>query len=385
MKFVDEFRDPKLGKQLLKGIAQLAAQIERPVKLMEVCGGHTHAIFRFGLEALMPDNVDLVHGPGCPVCVLPVGRVDDAIAIAEHPNVVFATYGDAMRVPGSKKSLLGAKAEGCDVRTVYSPVDALAIAQAEPEKEVVFFGLGFETTTPSTALTVKQAEALGVTNFSIFSNHITIVPTLKALLDSAGERIDGFVGPGHVSMVIGLKPYDFVTRDYRKPIVVSGFEPLDVLQAIHMVLTQIAAGEAKVENQYARVVRDGGNPQALQALLDVFELRSYFEWRGLGTINHSGLQLREAYAAFDAEKKFAVPHLSVADPKACQCGEVLKGALKPWECKVFGTACTPETPIGSCMVSSEGACAAYYNYGRLSVLRKKDDPPPRPAAPEAAE
>ncbi len=393
MKFVDEFRDPKLGKQLLQGIARLAAEIDRPLKLMEVCGGHTHAIFRFGLEALMPDNVDLVHGPGCPVCVLPVGRVDDAVAIAEHPNVVFATYGDAMRVPGSKKSLLGAKAEGCDIRTVYSPVDALAIAQAEPDKEVVFFGLGFETTTPSTALTVKQAAALGVTNFSVFSNHITIVPTLKALLDSAGENIDGFVGPGHVSMVIGLQPYEFVTRDYRKPIVVSGFEPLDVLQAIHMVLTQIAAGEAKVENQYTRVVREGGNPMALQALLEVFELRSYFEWRGLGTINHSGLQLREPYAAFDAEKRFAVPQLSVADPKACQCGEVLKGALKPWECKVFGTACTPETPIGSCMVSSEGACAAYYNYGRLSVLKSKPEakaatrPAPRPSdeQPEAAE
>ena len=371
MKYVDEFRDPALGKQLLAGIHELAARLERPVKIMEVCGGHTHAIFRFGLEALMPDRVELVHGPGCPVCVLPVGRVDDAIAIAEHPGMIFATYGDAMRVPGSRKSLLGAKAEGCDVRTVYSPVDALAIAQAEPEREVVFFALGFETTIPSTALTVQQARALGVTNFSIFSNHITIVPTLRALLEGAEQRIDGFVGPGHVSMVIGLEPYDFVAEEYGRPLVVSGFEPLDVLQSIHLVLEQLVAGRAAIENQYIRVVRERGNPQALAALEQVFELREHFEWRGLGSIPRSGLQLRPAYADFDAERRFTVPQLSVADPKACQCGEVLKGAIKPWECKVFGTACTPETPIGSCMVSSEGACAAYYSYGRLSTLRRR--------------
>ena len=370
MKFVDEFRDPELGKKLVKGITELAAKLERPVKIMEVCGGHTHTIFRFGLEALMPDNIDLVHGPGCPVCVLPVGRVDDAIAIAEHENVVFATYGDAMRVPGSKKSLLGAKAEGCDVRTVYSPVDALAIAQAEPDKNVVFFGLGFETTVPSTALTLMQAKELGVENFSVFSNHITIIPTLEALLEG-GERIDGFVGPGHVSMVIGTDVYDFVAKDYGRPFVISGFEPLDVLQSIHMVLEMLVANEPRVINQYTRIVRDGGNKQALSAMETVFEARPFFEWRGLGTIEHSGLQLTKDYEVFDAEKRFSIPALRVEDPKACQCGDVLKGALKPWECKVFGTACTPETPIGSCMVSSEGACAAYYNYGRLTTLGVK--------------
>lgn len=376
MKFVDEFRDPALGKKLVAGITRLAGQLERPVKIMEVCGGHTHTIFRFGLEALMPDNVDLVHGPGCPVCVLPVGRVDDAIAIAEQPGVIFATYGDAMRVPGSKKSLLGAKAEGCDVRTVYSPVDALAIAQAEPERQVVFFGLGFETTVPSTALTLQQAKALGVENFSVFSNHITIIPTLEALL-AGGERIDGFVGPGHVTMVIGTAPYEFIARDHGRPFVVSGFEPLDVLSSIHQVLEMLVSGEPRVVNEYKRVVRDEGNAQALGAIEEVFEVRPHFEWRGLGTIERSGLQLREGYRQFDAEAKFAIPALSVADPKACQCGEVLKGALKPWECKVFGTACTPETPIGSCMVSSEGACAAYYNYGRLSTLRVKGNAAPK--------
>ena len=369
MKYVDEFRDPVVAKRLIATIEAQLEQLGRPVRIMEVCGGHTHAIFKFGLEDMLPDGIDLVHGPGCPVCVLPVGRVDDAVAIAENPDVIFATFGDAIRVPGSEKSLLQAKAGGADVRTVYSPTDALTLARNNPDKNVVFFGLGFETTTPSTALTVLLAEAEGIENFFVFSNHITIVPTIKAILDSPDQRIDGFVGPGHVSMVIGLAPYQFIAERYKRPLVVAGFEPTDVLQSISMVLAQLLDGRADIENQYRRLVKPEGNPAALTALTTVFELRPYFEWRGLGSIDHSGLQLTEEYARFDAEKKYAVPALSVADPKACQCGEVLKGVIKPWQCKVFGTACTPQRPIGACMVSSEGACAAYYNYGRLSTTR----------------
>ncbi|NVB40870.1 hydrogenase formation protein HypD [Pseudenhygromyxa sp. WMMC2535] len=376
MKYIDEFRDPALGRRLVEQISVLAEELAagrgdaRPLKLMEVCGGHTHAIFKFGLDELLPPSIELVHGPGCPVCVLPVGRVDDAIHIASQPGVIFTTFGDALRVPGSTRSLLQAKAQGADVRTVYSPVDALAIARQNPERSVVFFGLGFETTAPSTALTIKQARAEGVDNFYLFSNHITIVPTLEAILAAPDLELDGFVGPGHVTMVIGTQPYQFICERYKKPFVVSGFEPLDVLQSILMILRQLAEGRCEVENQYARLVRSQGNAVAQAAMAEVFRPRSHFEWRGLGSIPGSGLALREDYASFDAEQKFAVPALSIADPKACQCGEVLKGKLKPWECKVFGTACTPQTPIGSCMVSSEGACAAYYNHGRLTTLRR---------------
>lgn len=369
MKYVDEFRDPEAAAHLLGVIRQQLKALDRPIRIMEVCGGHTHAIFKFGLEEILPDAIELIHGPGCPVCVLPVGRVDDAVAIATQPDVIFATFGDAVRVPGSTHSLLQAKANGADVRTVYSPMDALALARANPDRPVVFFGIGFETTAPSTALTVLQAEAEGIENFYVFSNHITIVPTIKAILDSPDDRLDGFIGPGHVSMVIGTAPYRFIAERYQRPLVVAGFEPLDVLQSIQMVLAQLLDGRAEIENQYRRLVRDGGNPQALDALVQVFELRPFFEWRGLGSIDHSGLQLTERYQRFDAERRFGTPGLSVADPKACQCGEVLKGSIKPWECKVFGTACTPETPIGACMVSSEGSCAAYYQYGRLSTVR----------------
>ncbi|MEM1022934.1 MAG: hydrogenase formation protein HypD [Myxococcota bacterium] len=372
MKYVQEFRDPVQGKKLVRTIEGLLLELGRsaedPVKIMEVCGGHTHSIFKFGLEEMLPDTIELVHGPGCPVCVLPVGRVDDAISLAEEPGVIFCTYGDAMRVPGSKKSLLQAKAEGCDIRTVYSPTDALATARRNPDRKVVFFGLGFETTVPSTALTLLEAEAEEVANFFVFSNHITIVPTIKAILDSPDLRLDGFIGPGHVTMVTGLAPYRFIAEHYRKPFVVSGFEPLDVLQSLVMLLRQMVEGRCQVENQYRRLVPDEGNEAALDSITSVFELRSFFEWRGLGSVDHSGLQLTERFARFDAEKAFRVPSLSIADPKACQCGEVLKGAIRPWECKVFGTSCKPETPIGSCMVSSEGACAAYYNYGRLNTL-----------------
>ncbi len=375
MKYVDEFRDPEKAKVLLRQIEALVQDIpkakERPLQIMEVCGGHTHSIFKFGIENMLPDCIELVHGPGCPVCVLPMGRVDDCIAIAETPGVIFTTFGDAMRVPGSKKSLLQAKAEGCDVRMVYSPLDALQLAKDNPEKQVVFFGLGFETTMPSTALTVLQAEQDKVENFSLFCNHITIIPTIKAILDSPDLRLDGFLGPGHVSMVIGNKPYEFIANHYKRPLVIAGFEPLDVLQSIWMVLQQIHQGRHDIENQYNRIVPDDGNNVALQSIGKVFELREFFEWRGLGSIDHSGVKIREIYAAYDAERKFSIPALKIADPKSCQCGEVLKGAIKPWDCKVFGELCTPETPLGSLMVSSEGACAAYYQYGGARREAKK--------------
>ncbi len=355
---------------------QIAALLEpgRGYKLMEVCGGHTHTIYKHGIESLLPSAVDLIHGPGCPVCVIPMGRVDDAIAIAERPNVVFTTFGDMMRVPGGNGSLLEAKARGADVRMVYSPLDALRIARENPEREVVFFAIGFETTTPSTALTLLRARAEGIGNFFVFANHVTIIPAIRAILGSPDLRLDGFIGPGHVSTVIGTGPYRFIARDHGKPLVVAGFEPLDVLQAAFMILRQLAEGRCEVENQYTRVVREGGNARALEAIAETMELRTTFEWRGLGFISQSALKLRAAFADWDAELKYEVPGVRVADPKACQCGEVLKGVIKPWECKVFGTACTPERPIGTCMVSSEGACAAYYNYGRFSRPRTRETP-----------
>jgi hydrogenase expression/formation protein HypD len=365
MRFVDEFRDAELGRRLALEI-RAAADPDRHVKLMEVCGGHTHSIYKYGLDDLLPSHVELVHGPGCPVCVIPMGRVDDAIAMAHEPGVVFTCFGDMMRVPGSDGTLTDAKAEGADIRMVYSPLDALRIAKAEPDRQVVFFAIGFETTAPSTALTLKRAKAEGVENFSCFCNHVTIVPPLRALLDSPDLRLDGFVGPGHVSTVVGARPLEFIAADYGKPVVVSGFEPTDILQSVLMLLTQLRDGRCEVENQYRRVVPYDGNLRALEVMAEVFALRPHFEWRGLGFISHSGLRLADAYADFDAELRYAVPGLRIADPKACQCGEVLKGVIKPWECKVFGTACTPERPIGTCMVSSEGACAAYYNYGRFA-------------------
>ncbi len=363
MRFVDEYRDPTLARALVAQITDLAG--DDAVKLMEVCGGHTHTIYRHGIEHVLPANVELVHGPGCPVCVIPMGRVDDAIAIAETPGVLFTSFGDMMRVPGSQGNLLEAKARGADVRFVYSPLDALRLAADNPDREVVFFAVGFETTAPSTAITLLRAREQGIANFKVFSNHVTIVPPIKAILDSPDLRLDGFLGPGHVSTVIGNRPYRFVPEQYGKPLVTAGFEPLDILQAIAMLLTQIREGRCEVENQYTRIVRDEGNPRALAVLQEVFELRPHFEWRGLGFIAQSALKLRDDFAAWDAELAYSVPGVRVADPKACQCGEVLKGVIKPWECKVFGTACTPETPIGTCMVSSEGACAAYYNFGRL--------------------
>jgi len=380
MKYIDEFRDPGKARNLQAEIHRLVKHIdicrERPLQIMEVCGGHTHSIFRYGIEQMLPEQIELVHGPGCPVCVLPMGRVDDCVSLAEHDEVIFTTFGDAMRVPGSKKSLLQAKADGADVRMVYSPMDALKLATDNPDREIIFFGLGFETTMPSTALTILRAEAEGIENFSLFCNHITIIPTIKAILDSPDLQLDGFLGPGHVSLVIGTRPYQFIAEHYHKPVVVAGFEPLDILQSLWMVLKQLAEGRCEVENQYKRVVHGAGGEPALEAVDKVFELREFFEWRGLGSIDHSGIRVRDTYARFDAERKFPVPNLKIADPKSCQCGEVLKGVIKPNECKVFGSACTPETPMGALMVSSEGACAAYYSYGRIDLNASTDDTRP---------
>jgi len=361
MRFVDEFREPELITRTADEIRRLA-DAKRRYRFMEVCGGHTHSIYRFGLKDLLPSNIELVHGPGCPVCVLPMGRIDDGLSIAEQPGVIFTAFGDMMRVPGTRGTPLEYKARGMDVRIIYSPSDALKLARNNPDKHVMFFAIGFETTAPSTALTLMRAKAEGLGNFSVFCNHVTIIPAIRAILDSPDMRIDAFIGPGHVSTVIGCRPYGWIASNENKPIVVAGFEPLDILQSIVMLLRQLNENQKKVENQYKRAVPWEGNRAALKAMSEVFELRSYFEWRGLGFISQSALKIRESYAEFDAERRFSVPGVRVTDPKAAQCGEVLKGVLNPAQCKLFGNECTPEHPIGALMVSSEGSCAAYYNY-----------------------
>ena len=371
MKFASEFRDPVAARALLSAISascdRLGATREAPVHIMEICGGHTHSIFRYGLDKLIHPGVEFIHGPGCPVCVLPMARVDECVQIAERAEVILCTFGDAMRVPGHRKSLMQAKAEGADIRMVYSPLDALELARRNPGREVVFFGLGFETTTPSTALAIQAAAREGLENFSVFCNHITVPEPIKALLDDPDMILDGFIGPGHVSMVIGVHPYDFIARDYGKPIVVAGFEPTDLLQSVLMVLVQIEQGRAAVENQYARVVPEHGNPVSLAAIADVYERRPSFEWRGLGEIDASGLRIRAAYRAFDAEEKFGIGYAlaqrSVPEPEGCACGAVMTGRIKPTACPQFGKGCTPDMPLGALMVSSEGACAAYWQYG----------------------
>ena len=332
---------------------------------MEVCGGHTHSIYKYGIDDLLPDNVELVHGPGCPVCVMPMGRVDDGIAIAHEPSVIFTCFGDMMRVPGSHGSLLDAKAQGADVRMVYSPLDALRDRQAQPRARgrVLRDRLRDHRSVHGADAQARQGRGRSRTSRACATTSRSCRRCARCWSRRTCE-IDGFIGPGHVSTVVGARPFQFIPADYAKPVVISGFEPLDVLQSIHMLLAQLAAGRCEVENQYGRVVPWEGNLRALAVMAEVFELRPHFEWRGLGFISQSGLRLSDAYAELDAERRFSVPGVRVADPKACQCGEVLKGVIKPWECKVFGTACTPERPIGTCMVSSEGACAAYYNFGR---------------------
>ena len=366
MKYVDEFRDPAAAKELLGAIERTADKLGRTVRFMEVCGGHTHTIYRHGLEYLLPESVEFVHGPGCPVCVIPMGRINDAVWLAQRPGVIFTTFGDMMRVPGTEGSLLQVQARGADVRFVYSPLDALKLARDNPDREVVFFAVGFETTAPSTALTLAQAAAWDVKNFYVFCNHVLINPPLRHILEAKGLALDGFIGPGHVATVVGSDHFQFIPAEYHLPIVTTGFEPLDILQSVDMLLTQYAEGRCEVENQYSRVVRPGGNPEALRLMGEVFTPRDTFEWRGLGEIPGSGYRLSDAYQRFDAELHFELPAQKVADNPACQCGSVLTGQIKPWECKVFGTSCTPEHPIGTCMVSPEGACAAYYTFGRLS-------------------
>lgn len=370
MKYIDEFRDSGVAKKIAESIHR-EAKSERNYKIMEFCGGHTHAIFRYGIQGLLPDNIELVHGPGCPVCVLPIGRLDIAIELAMMDDVILCSYGDMLRVPGSRKrSLLRAKSEGADVRMVYSSLDALTLAKENPDKKVIFFALGFETTTPPTAVVIKKAAELALDNFFVFCNHILTPPAIRSVLDSpevrelGSVRVDGFIGPAHVSTIIGSQPYQYFAEEYQRPVVIAGFEPLDMLQAILMLIRQMNEGRAEVENEYTRAVTEEGNLKAQALVADVFEMRTSFEWRGLGVVPYSGLKIKEAYAKFDAEKVFEIVQGHPPENKACACPAILRGAAKPTDCKIFGTVCTPENPIGSCMVSSEGACAAYYSYGR---------------------
>ncbi|MEZ5994138.1 MAG: hydrogenase formation protein HypD [Hyphomonadaceae bacterium] len=364
MKYVDEFRDGRLARALAAEIGR-ASQEKESYRLMEFCGGHTHAIARYGLEDLLPGNVRMIHGPGCPVCVLPMGRMDDAIAIARQPGTILCVYGDLMRVPGSQgASLWKARAAGADVRMVYAPQDVLSIAEAHPGREVVFFAIGFETTTPPTALLAKEARARGLPNLSIFCNHVMTPPAMRGIL-AADALIDGFVGPSHVSTIIGAAPYEEFSGPSGRPVVIAGFEPVDVLQAILMLIRQLNEGRSEVENQYKRAVGRMGNQRALELMDEVFCIRESFEWRGLGFLPASARALRPEFAEFDAERRFATPGLRASDNPACECAAILRGQKQPRECKLFGGACTPETPMGSCMVSSEGACAAHWTYGRF--------------------
>ncbi len=377
MKYLDEFRDGRLAQGLA---ARIRREIEpdRRYALMEFCGGHTHAICRHGIEDLLPAEVRLIHGPGCPVCVLPSGRLQAAIDLVERERVILCSYGDLLRVPGTQgDTLLKAKARGADVRMVYSINDAVEIARAQPDRHVVFFAIGFETTTPPTAVVLRQARREKLGNFSVYCNHVLTPPALRALLATdlpppfqeaatcGTGLVDGFIGPAHVSTIIGTRAYEFVAAEYRRPLVIAGFEPLDVLQSILMLVRQINAGEARVENEYTRAVGVDGNRKAQQWMDEVFEVRSNFEWRGLGELPNSALAIRPAFADWDAERRFAVPAIQASDHKACACGEVLRGLKRPEECKVFASACTPDHPLGSCMVSAEGACAAHYHYGRF--------------------
>ena len=370
MKYIDEFRDGALARKLAADV-QREAKPDRSYSLMEFCGGHTHAIFRYGIQGLLPDNVRMIHGPGCPVCVLPIGRVDSAIRLARTPGVILCSYGDMLRVPGSDRvSLLKAKAGGADVRMIYSSADALRIAQENPASQVVFFAIGFETTTPPTAVAILQAEKLGLANFSVFSNHVLTPSAIANILESPEVRklgllpLDGFIGPAHVSTVIGSRPYEPFAAQYKMPVVIAGFEPLDVMQAILMLVRQLNEGRAEAENEFSRAVTREGNLKAQDMVAEVFELRRSFEWRGLGLVPYSGLRIKAKYATFDAERRFDLPYVAVPDNQACECGAIIRGVKKPLDCKLFGTVCTPENPVGSCMVSSEGACAAYYTYGR---------------------
>ncbi|WP_372526485.1 hydrogenase formation protein HypD [Piscinibacter sp.] len=371
MKYIDEFRDGAVARRIAD---RLAAEVQpgRRYSFMEFCGGHTHAISRYGVTELLPAAVRMIHGPGCPVCVLPIGRIDLAIHLALERGVMLCTYGDVMRVPASDGlSLMKAKARGADIRMVYSAADALKLAREHPAREVVFLAIGFETTTPPTALVIQRAARDGTTNFSVLSCHVLTPSAITHILESAEVRqygtvpIDGFIGPAHVSIVIGSRPYEHFAEEYRKPVVIAGFEPLDVMQAILMLVRQVNEGRAEVENEFTRAVTRDGNVAAQTAVSQVFELRTSFEWRGLGEVPYSALKIRPAFARYDAEQRFELTYQPVPDHKQCECGAILRGVKRPTDCKLFGTVCTPENPMGSCMVSSEGACAAHYSYGRF--------------------
>jgi hydrogenase expression/formation protein HypD len=390
VRHIDEYRDGRLARALAARIAT-EAKAASGYHFMEFCGGHTHAISRYGLEDLLPPAIRLIHGPGCPVCVLPVGRIDTAIRLAARPEVMLCTYGDLMRVPGSKgTSLLKAKATGADVRMIYSAADALALARAHPKRQVVLFAIGFETTTPPTALVIRLAARERLTNFTVFCNHVLTPAAIQNILESpdvrslGAVRLDGFVGPAHVSTVIGSAPYAFFAEEFAKPVVIAGFEPLDVMQAVLMLVRQVNEGRHEVENQYGRAVRAEGNEHAKRDVAEIFELRKRFEWRGLGVVPYSALAIKREYAAFDAERRFGLEYIPARDTPGCQCGAVLRGVKTPTECRLFGTVCTPETPMGSCMVSSEGACAAHWTYKRFRDLPGRALPASAPAAARAA-
>ncbi len=374
MKYIDEYRDRTLARRIAENIAH-EADPSRRYAFMEFCGGHTHAIARYGVTDLLPANVRMIHGPGCPVCVLPIGRVDMALRLALDRQVLLCTYGDVMRVPASEGlSMMRAKARGADIRMVYSPLDALQLARANPDREVVFLAIGFETTTPPTALAILQARSEGLKNFSLICCHVLTPAAIAHLLQAPQASaygtvtLDGFVGPAHVSIVIGFRPYEGFASQHRQPVVIAGFEPLDVMQAILMLVRQVNDGRAEVENEFTRAVSRDGNRQAQDVTAQVLEVRDSFEWRGLGEVPESALKIRPAFAEFDAEQRFGLGYQAVADHRQCECGAILRGVKAPSDCKLFGSVCTPDNPMGSCMVSSEGACAAHYTYGRFRDL-----------------
>jgi hydrogenase expression/formation protein HypD len=360
MKYIDEYRDADAARQCADAIRRITTQ---PWNLMEVCGGQTHAIVRFGLDEMLPDEINLIHGPGCPVCVTPIEMIDKAIAIASRPEVIFCSYGDMLRVPGSEKDLFTVKSDGGDVRVVYSPMDAVSLARQQPDREVVFFAIGFETTAPANVMTVAQAERLGLRNFSVLVSHVLVPPAMRAVLDSPHNLVQGFLAAGHVCAVMGVSQYVRLVEEYHTPIVVTGFEPVDILQGIYLCIKQLEEGMSRLENQYARVVRPEGNPAAIEQVERIFRTVSR-RWRGIGEIPDSGWALRPEYASFDAEQRFHVQDVRAEEPEQCIAGQVLQGHKKPFECPAFGSHCTPENPLGAPMVSAEGACSAYYRYRR---------------------
>ncbi|MET8679008.1 hydrogenase formation protein HypD [Streptomyces sp. NPDC004647] len=370
MKYIDEFNDPELARRLLDDIH---ATVTRPWAMMEVCGGQTHSIIRHGIDQLLPESIELIHGPGCPVCVTPLEMIDKALEIASRPDVIFCSFGDMLRVPGSDRDLFRVRSAGGDVRVVYSPLDALDIAQRNPGRQVVFFAIGFETTAPANAMAVHQARRLGIENFSLLVSHVRVPPAIEAIMRSPVCRVQAFLAAGHVCSVMGIAEYPELAERFRVPIVVTGFEPLDILEGIRRTVHQLERGEHRVDNAYPRAVQAGGNPAALRMLEEVFEVTDR-AWRGIGTIPDSGWRLSAAYREYDAEHRFAVTGAGTREPEACRSGEVLQGLIKPHECAAFGTTCTPRNPLGATMVSSEGACAAYYLYRRLD----------RPVSPKEA-